>query len=553
MFAGLRITRRERIYAVASLFLSITFILVHLASQRIENDQRRVGWDTLSAGTSLVAGAGPEAQGAAPRAVQPSGSPQPTGGGDSAPALLPEWVQVARATNLLNAPVTGDRVLPLLQWQFLRVRTADQGWFQVEIRDGNAAGTTGWVEVADIGVSGPPPEWVRTTRDVHLYGSSDGDDSIAVLTSGIDLMVSNEAASQRVFVYQPQSATSRRTGYGWVATDSIMAVPSPIGVALPSPSFQAVPIGPGTYRVRPGDSLASISAALGMSRDDLIRLNGLTASSTLRVSQVLRTPRLNVATAPEVAGPRQTRATSPGWVSAEYAVVIDGDSGQILWAREPNAPIAPASLTKIITALVTLDHANLSDRVSIKVDSRRMPGSTVMGIYPGEDLTVEDLLYGLMLPSGNDAALALAEHVAGNRERFADLMNEKVRSLGLTGSQFVNPHGLDASGHYSSAYDMAMLAREGMRNPVFRDLAAARSYATGNGKGYEVGNLNQLLWRYPGADGVKIGFTNAAGRAIVGTAVHDGHRLYVAMMRSNDIYQDSIALLDWAFDAFTWP
>jgi D-alanyl-D-alanine carboxypeptidase len=143
--------------------------------------------------------------------------------------------------------------------------------------------------------------------------------------------------------------------------------------------------------------------------------------------------------------------------------------------------------------------------------------------------------------------------VAGNRERFAELMNEKVRSLGLTGSQFVNPHGLDANGHYSSAYDIAMLAREGMRNPVFRDLAAARSYATGSGKGYEIGNLNQLLWRYPGADGVKIGFTNAAGRAIVGSAVHDGHRLYVAMMRSNDIYYDSTALLDWAFDAFTWP
>ncbi len=176
-----------------------------------------------------------------------------------------------------------------------------------------------------------------------------------------------------------------------------------------------------------------------------------------------------------------------------------------------------------------------------------------MGIYPGEELTVEDLLYGLMLPSGNDAALALAEHVAGTRERFAELMNEKVRSLGLTGSQFVNPHGLDANGHYSSAYDMAMLAREGMRNPIFRDLASARSYTTSNGKGYEVGNLNQLLWRYPGADGVKIGFTNAAGRAIVGSAVRDGHRLYVAMMRSNDIYHDSIALLDWAFDAFTWP
>jgi D-alanyl-D-alanine carboxypeptidase len=100
---------------------------------------------------------------------------------------------------------------------------------------------------------------------------------------------------------------------------------------------------------------------------------------------------------------------------------------------------------------------------------------------------------------------------------------------------------------------MAMLAREGMRNPAFRDLSAARWYTTGNGKGYEIGNLNQLLWRYPGADGVKIGFTNAALRTIVGSAVRDGHRLYVAALRSNDIYADSAALLDWAFDAHTWP
>jgi D-alanyl-D-alanine carboxypeptidase len=268
---------------------------------------------------------------------------------------------------------------------------------------------------------------------------------------------------------------------------------------------------------------------------------------------VLRVPRLGAAPAADLAAPRLTKATSPGWISAEHAVVIDGESGQILWAREANTSVAPASLTKIVTALVVLDHANPAERTTVRVDSRRMPESTVMGIHTGEDLTIEDLLYGLMLPSGNDAALALAEQIAGTRERFAELMNEKVRSLGLNDSQFVNPHGLDAQGHYSSAYDMAMLAREGMRNPAFRELAAARWYTTSNGKGYEIGNLNQLLWRYPGADGIKIGFTNAARRTIVGSAVRDGHRLYVAALRSNDIYADSTVLLDWAFDAHTWP
>src|SRR5439155_20112745 len=172
----------------------------------------------------------------------------------------------------------------------------------------------------------------------------------------------------------------------------------------------------------------------------------------------------------------------------------------------------------------------LSDRVSVHVDSRRMPDSTVMGLYPGEELTVEDLLYGLMLPSGNDAALALAEHVAGTREAFGELMNDKARSLGLTGSHFVNPHGLDADGHYSTPYDMAMLARAGLRDPTFRALSAAKMYETPRGKGYTLYNLNRLLWAYPGADGVKIGFTDAAGRAIVGSAVKDGHRVIVAMM-----------------------
>ncbi len=311
----------------------------------------------------------------APRAVQTSGAPQLPQDADAAPAVLPDWVQAVRATNLLNAPSTGERVVPVSQWQFLRVRSADQGWLQVEIRDGSAAGTIGWVDLADVGISGPPPEWVRTTREVNLFASADGDDTITVLAAGIDLMVSNESSGQRVFVYQPQSPTARRTSYGWVPTDGIVAVPSPSNIALPSPSFHAVPVGPGVYRVRQGDSLASIASTLGMSRDDLIRLNGLSPVPTLLVGQVLRTPRLNVAPAPEVAGPRQTKATSPGWVSAEYAVVIDDASGQILWAREPNAPVAPASLTKIVTALVTLDHANLTDRVTVNVDSRRMPGA----------------------------------------------------------------------------------------------------------------------------------------------------------------------------------
>jgi D-alanyl-D-alanine carboxypeptidase len=335
--------------------------------------------------------------------------------------------------------------------------------------------------------------------------------------------------------------------------DAIVSGPTPRGVLLPSPGFRPIPVGRSdVHRVQPGDSLAKIADGYGLSAEGLASLNGLDRAPGLQVGQVLRVPTLEAARS-VASAPRQSRDAGAPRISAQYAVVVDEASGQVLWSREGNTPIAPASLTKIVTTLVTLDYARLTDLVTVRVDSRRMPGSTVMGLYPGEELTVEDLLYGLMLPSGNDAALALAEHVAGTKENFALLMNEKARSLGLSGSSFVNPHGLDAMGHLSTAHDMAMFAREGMRDPTFRVLSNTQSYSTPRGGGYRLGNLNQLLRRYDGADGVKIGFTNAAGRAIVGSAVRDGHRVYVAMMRSNDIYADSAALLDWAFSNYTWP
>lgn len=243
----------------------------------------------------------------------------------------------------------------------------------------------------------------------------------------------------------------------------------------------------------------------------------------------------------------------PTGISAEYAIVLDGDSGQVLWGGDPHSPVAPASLAKIATTLVVLERASLSDRIVVQVDSRTMRDSTVMGIEPGEELTVEDLLHGMMLPSGNDAARALADHISGSRPPFADLMNAKARSLGLTNTNFVTVDGWDARGQYTTAYDIAMLAREGMRHPVFRDLAAARSYETGNGQGYTMANLNRLLGQYPGADGVKIGYTTRAGQAIVASAVRDGHRVYVALMRSQDRYADAARLLDWAFASHVWP
>jgi hypothetical protein len=248
--------------------------------------------------------------------------------------------------------------------------------------------------------------------------------------------------------------------------------------------------------------------------------------------------------------PRRIAPQWPQGITAEFAALVDGDSGALLWGRNAYGQVAPASLTKIVTTLVALDRARLTDRVDVSVDSRNMPGSTIMGLTPGESLSLETLLYGLMLPSGNDAALAIAQYVAGSQSAFAELMNAKATSLGLIDSHFVNPHGLDANGHYSSAYDLTAFARKGMSDPTFYRLASTRHYEA---EGYSLNNLNRLLGMYPKADGVKVGYTDAAGRAIVASAVQDGHRVYAALLRSASPTTEAQALLEWAFTGFTWP
>jgi D-alanyl-D-alanine carboxypeptidase (penicillin-binding protein 5/6) len=257
---------------------------------------------------------------------------------------------------------------------------------------------------------------------------------------------------------------------------------------------------------------------------------------------------------PAVPPPRLAREVPAPRISAQMAVVIDEASGAVLYGRDENREVAPASLTKILTAMVAIEAGNPASRVITDVDSRVMWDSTVMGLRPGEELSLEDLLYGLMLPSGNDAAIAIARYIAGSEWLFAELMNAKVRQLGLQHSHFVNPHGLEADGHYSSPYDMAILARAAMRNPLFQRLAAAKEWnASGLLQSYRLVNLNRLLWQYPGADGVKIGYEDTAINTMVVSATRDGHRVYASFMRSTRRDADGTALLDYALNAYEWP
>jgi D-alanyl-D-alanine carboxypeptidase len=258
----------------------------------------------------------------------------------------------------------------------------------------------------------------------------------------------------------------------------------------------------------------------------------------------------NVSPTSGVPVPRRTVQAWPQGISAQLAVLVDGESGEILWGRNAHGEVAPASLTKVVTSLVALDRTRLTDRVRVQVDSRTMWESTVMGLTPGENVSMETLLFGLMLPSGNDAAIAIAQQVAGSESAFAELMNAKAAELGLTNSHFVNPHGLDADGHYSSPFDLCIFARAGMQNPTFARLAATRRY---DGEGYTLYNLNRLLATYPKADGVKVGYTDAAGRAIVASATQDGHRVFATLIRSYNPVPEAQALLEWAFKGFAWP
>ncbi len=241
--------------------------------------------------------------------------------------------------------------------------------------------------------------------------------------------------------------------------------------------------------------------------------------------------------------------------STDHVIVVDGDSGAVLFQRNAYEPVAPASLTKIMTATLGIEHGILSDHVKVDVDAGSMPESSLMGLEPWFDVTFQDLLYGLMLPSGNDAALAIARYVAGSDEKFVRLMNEKAASLGLHATHFSNPHGLDQSDHYSCPADMVTMARYAMQYPLFRQVVASRTYDVRESNvSYTLYNVNPLLGSYPPADGVKTGDTDSAGKALVGTAVMNGHRVYVAFMRSdNGAAADGSLLLNWAFTAFDWP
>ena len=233
-------------------------------------------------------------------------------------------------------------------------------------------------------------------------------------------------------------------------------------------------------------------------------------------------------------------------ISAEHAVLVDAATGRILYERKADERSLIASTTKIMTALVVCEQCNVLDRMQIPKEAVGIEGSS-MYLREGEILTVQELLYGLMLQSGNDAAVALAIYCGGMVEGFAELMNDKARQLGLSNTHFVNPHGLDSPDHYSTARDLAVLAAYAMENPIFAMTVSAKTVKMGQ---RYLTNHNKLLWRVEGADGVKTGFTKKAGRILVSSAIRDGRRLICVTINAPDDWNDHAALLEDGFSRY---
>jgi D-alanyl-D-alanine carboxypeptidase len=241
--------------------------------------------------------------------------------------------------------------------------------------------------------------------------------------------------------------------------------------------------------------------------------------------------------------PCQTFAVS---TSATSAVLMDVDSGRVLYAHNETARMRIASTTKIMTALVAIEHGTLSDVVTVRREETLVEG-TSMYLREGEQLTLETLLYGLLLSSGNDAALVIADAIGGSRENFVAMMNEKAAALGMDSTSFANPNGLDDENHYSTALDMARLGRAAVENETLVRIASTKSVTIG---GRTLTNHNKLLSYMDGCIGLKTGYTKAAGRTLVSCAVRNGQRLVAVTLQDGNDWVDHQQLYEFGFSAY---
>ena len=232
--------------------------------------------------------------------------------------------------------------------------------------------------------------------------------------------------------------------------------------------------------------------------------------------------------------------------SATAAYMVDANTGRVFYEKNPDKQMLIASTTKIMTALVAVRRGNLADVVTVSKYAANTEGSS-MNLKAGEKLTLEALLYGLLMRSGNDAAVAIAQHVGGSEAAFVAWMNATAKELGMTNSSFANPHGLNKTGHYSTARDMATLAKAAMENETVRRITSTKKITIG---GRTMENQNKLLGLVEGCIGLKTGWTRAAGRTLVSCAERNGHRLICVTLQDGNDWVDHQTLYKYAFGIY---
>ncbi|MFC2948271.1 D-alanyl-D-alanine carboxypeptidase family protein [Virgibacillus sediminis] len=236
-------------------------------------------------------------------------------------------------------------------------------------------------------------------------------------------------------------------------------------------------------------------------------------------------------------------------ISANNAILIEQSTGRVLYEKQAHEKELIASITKILTAIIAVESGKMNETATVSRKAVYTEGSSIY-LEQGEKISIKDLVYGLMLRSGNDAAVAIAEHIGGSEEGFVHLMNEKADWLGMTNSSFANPHGLNADNHFSTAYDMALLMRYAMNHPVFREITGETSYLSEN-RSYSWRNKNKLLTEYyEHTTGGKTGFTKKAGRTLVSSAEKNGMTLIAVTLNAPDDWRDHMSLYEWGFDNY---
>lgn len=244
--------------------------------------------------------------------------------------------------------------------------------------------------------------------------------------------------------------------------------------------------------------------------------------------------------------------TAPPTINAGGAILMDAKTGQVLYEKNAYKHMAPASTTKIMTALLAIESGRLDQKTTVSKNAASTSGSS-MHLEEGQVISLRELITGLMLRSGNDGAIAIAEFLGGSVDGFVDMMNQRANELGAYNTYFRNPHGLSAPGHHSTPYDLAWLARYAMNNPTFAEIVSTRQaridFQDSRGKERErdLKNTNKLLWMLEDADGIKTGTTNEAGPCLVSSATRNNQRLIAVTLHDKTRWEDSQKLLEWGF------